>query len=41
MRDMRNAYKILDGNPEGMGTLEDIGRDGRIILQWIRIQNRE
>jgi hypothetical protein len=26
---MRNAYKILDGNPE------DLGIDLKIILEWI------
>jgi hypothetical protein len=30
--EMRNAYKILAGKPEGKGPLEDLGVDGRIIL---------
>jgi hypothetical protein len=30
----RNAYKIV-GNQKGRGFLEDLGMDGRIILEWI------
>jgi hypothetical protein len=35
VREMRNAYKILDGKPERNRQLEDIGVDGKIILEWI------
>jgi hypothetical protein len=35
MGEMRYAYKILIGNPEGMNYLEDLGLDGRITLEWI------
>jgi hypothetical protein len=31
MEEMRNAYKILVGKPEGKKHLEDKGVDGRII----------
>jgi len=31
MRDRRGAYRVLVGRPEEM---EDIGIDGRIILNW-------
>jgi len=33
--DMRNAYKIFVGKPEGMNHLEDVNIDGKIILKWI------
>jgi hypothetical protein len=33
-REMRNAYKILAGKPNGK-SLEDLCVDGRIILKWI------
>jgi hypothetical protein len=32
---MRSAYKMLDGKPEGKNHLEDLGVDGRIILECI------
>jgi hypothetical protein len=32
---MRNVYKIFVRNPEGEVHSEDIGVDGRIILEWI------
>jgi hypothetical protein len=32
---MRNAYSILAGKPEGKNHLEDLGVDGKIILEWI------
>jgi len=35
MRELRNAYKILIGNPEGRDHLGELGVDGRIILKWI------
>jgi hypothetical protein len=31
---MRNAYKILIGKPEEGDHSEDLGVDGRIILEW-------
>jgi hypothetical protein len=30
--EMRNAYKILYGKPEGRDHLEDLSVDGKIIL---------
>jgi len=35
MGDMRNAYKILVGKPKGKILAEDLGVDGKIILEWI------
>jgi hypothetical protein len=35
MGEMRNACKILVRKPEGRYHLEDLGVDGRIILEWI------
>jgi hypothetical protein len=35
MGEMRNAYKMLVGKPEGKRSLEHLGVDGRIILEWI------
>jgi hypothetical protein len=35
MGEMRNAYKILDGRPEGKRQLGKSRRRGRIILEWI------
>jgi hypothetical protein len=35
MGKMRNGYKILVGKPEGKIRLEDLGVDGKIILEWI------
>jgi hypothetical protein len=32
MGEIRNAYKILDGKPEGKDNLEDLDVDGKIIL---------
>jgi hypothetical protein len=33
MKEMRNAYKILIGKSEGKGPHEDLGVDGKIILE--------
>jgi hypothetical protein len=35
MGQMRKAFSILIGKPEGKNHLEDLGVDGRIILQCI------
>jgi hypothetical protein len=35
MVQMRNAYKILTGKPEGKTHLEDIDVSGRILIKWI------
>jgi len=35
MEEMRNAYKILVGKPEGNNHLEDLGVERKVILQWI------
>jgi hypothetical protein len=32
--DMRNAYKIFVGKPEGMNHLEDVNIDGKIMFEW-------
>jgi hypothetical protein len=32
---MRHAYKVVVGKPERRDLSEDIGVDGRIILEWI------
>jgi hypothetical protein len=32
---MRNSYKILVGKPERKNHSEDLGVDGKIILEWI------
>jgi hypothetical protein len=32
---MRNAYNILDGKLERKSHLEDIGIEGRIVLEFI------
>jgi hypothetical protein len=34
MGEMRNACKIFVENLEGRVRLEDLGTDGRIILEW-------
>jgi len=34
-REMKNAYKILVGKPEGINHSEDLGVFGRIILECI------
>jgi hypothetical protein len=33
--EMRNAYESLFGEPEGKRHSEDLGVDGRIMLEWI------
>jgi len=35
LEEMRNAYNILVGIPEGKSHLEDLDVDGRIILEWM------
>jgi hypothetical protein len=35
MGKFRNAYKTLITKPDGKNHLEDLGIDGRIILEWI------
>jgi hypothetical protein len=35
MGEMRNAYRILVRKPEGKNHSEDLGTDGKIILEWI------
>jgi hypothetical protein len=35
MGEMRSAYDILVGKPERKRPLEDIGVDGKVILEWI------
>jgi len=33
--DRRGAYRGLMGRPDGKSLLQDVGVDGRIILNWI------
>jgi hypothetical protein len=33
--EMRNAYKILVGKPEGKSHLNNVDMDGRIMSKWI------
>jgi hypothetical protein len=35
MGELRGAYKILVGRPEGRNHYEDLGVDGRTTLRWI------
>jgi hypothetical protein len=35
MGEMKNAYNILVGNLKGRDHSEDLGTDGKIILEWI------
>jgi hypothetical protein len=35
--EIRNTYKIVVSKPEGRDHFEDVGVDGRVILQWIFI----
>jgi hypothetical protein len=34
MGKMRNAYSIFVGKPEGKDRSEDLGIDGKIVLEW-------
>jgi hypothetical protein len=36
--EMRNAYNIFNLNPEGRDHLDDLGVDGKIILEWILVR---
>jgi hypothetical protein len=38
MGEMRKAYIMLVGKPEGKSHSEDLGIDGRIILEWILLK---
>jgi len=33
--EMRNSYKILVGKPERKDYFEELGVDGKIILEWV------
>jgi hypothetical protein len=33
---MKNAYEVLVGKPEGRDHLEDVGIDGRILLNGFK-----
>jgi hypothetical protein len=35
MREMKNEYNTLVAKPEGTDHSEDLGVDGKIILEWI------
>jgi hypothetical protein len=35
MGEMKSAYTILAGKPEGKRNLEDLDLDGKIISEWI------
>jgi len=35
MKEIRNAHKILVGKSERRNHSEELGVDGRIILEWI------
>jgi hypothetical protein len=35
MGEIKNAYKILDGKHEGKDYADDLGVNGKIILNWI------
>jgi hypothetical protein len=35
MAEMRNAYNILVGKPKRKNSSEDLGVDGKIILEWV------
>jgi hypothetical protein len=38
MGEIRNAYKVLVENLKGRDHSEDVGIDGRIILEWILVK---
>jgi hypothetical protein len=35
MEEMKNAYSISVGKPERKNHLEELGVDGKIILEWL------
>jgi hypothetical protein len=35
MGEVRDAFRILDGHPEGKNRSEYLGVDGRIALKWL------
>jgi hypothetical protein len=35
MAEIKNAYRILVGNPKGRDHLEGLGAEWRIILKWV------
>jgi hypothetical protein len=35
MGEMRKVYKILVGKPKGRDHAEDLGVDGKLMLEWI------
>jgi hypothetical protein len=35
MGEMTNAYNVLIGKVEGKDYMEDLGVDGRMLLEWI------
>jgi hypothetical protein len=35
MREIRHAYKVLVENLKGRDNSENLGVDGRIVLEWI------
>jgi hypothetical protein len=35
VEEVKNGEKILVGKPEGKNHSEDVGVDGRIILEWM------
>jgi len=35
MAEVKNVYKILVRKPEETDHLEDLGEDGKVILEWI------
>jgi len=37
MEDRRGAYRVAVGRPKGKSHLEDLGLDGRIMLQYYMV----